>query len=85
MSATSNASQNVYETYTLTMVQGNRRTGTATAVTDATTGSKTFTKPFDNIGAKSIPNYATYANSFIHSITIPGCSDTRQGVCRTAS
>jgi hypothetical protein len=74
LSATSNASQNVYETYTLTMVQGNRRSGTATAVTDATTGSKTFTKPFDNIGAKSIPNYATYANTFIHSITIPGCT-----------
>ncbi|HEY0341503.1 MAG TPA: DUF4331 domain-containing protein, partial [Steroidobacteraceae bacterium] len=49
-------------------------TGTATPITDASNGSKSFTKPFDNIGAKSIPNYATYANSFIHSITIPGCS-----------
>jgi Domain of unknown function (DUF4331) len=74
LSSTSNATQNVYETYTLTMVQGNRRTGTATPVVDATTGSKTFAKPFDNIGAKSIPNYATYAGSFIHSITIPGCT-----------
>src|SRR6201996_2374612 len=74
LSATSSTAQNVSETYTLTLVQGNRRTGTATAITDATTASKTFTKPFDNIGAKSIPNYATYAASFIHNITIPGCS-----------
>ena len=41
---------------------------------DASSGSSTFTKPFDNIGAKSIPNYAAYAASFIHNITIPGCS-----------
>src|SRR5580698_9952087 len=74
LSTTSNATQNVYETYTLTMVQGNRRSGTATAIVDATSGSKTFAKPFDNIGAKSIPNYATNTSSFIHSITIPGCS-----------
>jgi hypothetical protein len=74
LSATSNATQNVIESYTLTLVQGNARTGTATAVTDASSGAKTFTKPFDNIGAKSIPNYATYANTFIHSITIPGCT-----------
>ena len=74
LSATSTASQNISETYTLTLVQGNRRTGTATPITDATTGSKTFTKPFDNVGAKSIPNYAAYANNFIHTITIPGCN-----------
>ena len=73
-SASSTSAQNVSETYTLTLVQGNRRTGTATPVTDAATGSKTFTKPFDNIGAKSIPDYAGYANSFIHTITIPGCN-----------
>ena len=28
----------------------------------------------DNIGAKSIPDYATYANSFIHTVSIPECS-----------
>jgi hypothetical protein len=74
LNTTDYSAQNVYETYTLTLVQGDRRAGTATAITDASTGSKTFTKPYDNIGAKSIPNYATYANSFIHTITIPGCS-----------
>ena len=75
LSSTSQASpQNVAETYTVTLVSGDRRSGTAQPVVDAVSGSKTFAKPFDNIGAKSIPNYATYAAAFIHSITIPGCS-----------
>jgi hypothetical protein len=74
VSATSTSAQNVAETYTLTAVYGNRRTGTAQPISDAATGSTTFAKPLDNIGAKSIPNYATYAASFVHSITIPGCT-----------
>jgi len=73
VSATSMASQNVAETYTITLVQGDRRTGTATAVTDATNASTTFNKPLDNIGAKSIANYPAYAASFVRTITIPGC------------
>jgi hypothetical protein len=66
--------QNVAETYTLTLVRGDRRSGTIQAVQDADSGSSVFAKPFDNIGVKSIPNYAAYAASFIHNITIPGCS-----------
>jgi hypothetical protein len=68
------ATQNVSQSYTLTLVKGDRRTGTATPIVDASTGATTFTKPLDNIGAKSIPNYATYAAQFVYSITIPGCS-----------
>ncbi len=71
------AALNVSESYTLTMVKGDRRTGVATAVTNATGGGATFTKPVDNIGDKSFGgagNYATYANQFIYSINIPGCS-----------
>jgi hypothetical protein len=74
VSAGDMSAQNVAETYTLTMVKGDRRHGTASAITDAASGSSTFSKPLDNIGNKSIPNYATYASSFIHNITIPGCS-----------
>ena len=73
-SATSLDTQNVSETYSLTIVRGNRRTGTAQPVTNATTGATTFAKPFDNIGVKSIPDYPAYARSFIHTITIPGCN-----------
>ena len=74
LSATSTATQNVIETYTLTLVRGDRRSGQAQPVTDADTGSATFAKPFDNIGMKSIADYAGYANSFIHNITVPGCN-----------
>ena len=74
LSATSSAAQNVAETYTVTLVRGDRRTGSAMPVTDAATGSATFAKPYDNIGAKSIPNYAAYAANYVHTVTIPGCS-----------
>ncbi|MDQ2928196.1 MAG: DUF4331 domain-containing protein, partial [Pseudomonadota bacterium] len=70
---------NVNETYTLTTVMGDRRTGTAAAASNATGGSTTFTKPVDNIGDKTFGgagNYATYANKYIYSVNlgIPGCS-----------
>src|SRR5882672_8627553 len=68
------SAQNVAESYSLTLVKGDRRHGTATPIVDAAGGAATFAKPLDNIGAKSIADYATYANSFIHTITIPGCS-----------
>jgi hypothetical protein len=74
VTATDMSAQNVAETYTLTLVRGNRRSGTVAAIADASSGSTTFAKPLDNIGAKSIANYAAYAATFIHSITIPGCS-----------
>ena len=64
-------------------MRGDRRTGTAQPITDAASGSTTFTKPLDNIGAKSIPDYAAYAATFIHTITIPGCS--KPGRCSSAS
>ena len=68
------ANQNVIETYTVNMVTGDRRTGTVAAVKDATTSSTTFSKPMDNIGTKTFTDYASYANGFVHSVTIPGCS-----------
>jgi Domain of unknown function (DUF4331) len=71
------SAQNVAETYTLTVVKGNRRSGTAQTITDAETGGTTFTKPIDNIGAKSIADYASYAAGFIHNIFIPGCGHGR--------
>ena len=74
ISAGSTAAQNVSETYTLTLVRGDRRTGAAQTITDVATGSSTFNKPLDNIGAKSIADYPTYAASFIRTITIPGCN-----------
>ncbi len=62
------------ETYSLTVITGDRRSGTRAAVTNATGGGSTFTKPFDNAGNKSIPDYPSYAGQFIYSVNIPGCA-----------
>ena len=64
----------VNETYTLTLVTGDRRKGTAAAIVNANTGSATFDKPVDNIGEKTIADYATYAAAHVYPITIPGCA-----------
>ncbi len=65
---------NLGESFTLTLVRGDRRTGTAVAVTNASGGSTTFDKPVDNIGVKTIPNYAAYAGKHIYTVNIPGCA-----------
>jgi len=44
------------------------------AVTDAGTHGNTFDKPVDNIGEKSIADYAAYARQFIYDVSIPGCT-----------
>jgi hypothetical protein len=62
------------ELYSLTVFRGgdNARNG-AQSITNVAGGSATFTKPTDNIGQKSIPNYDEYARQFIYSVNIPGC------------
>lgn len=62
------------EQYTLTLVTGDRRLGTRTPITNASGGATTFAKPIDNIGNKTIPDYAAYVAPFTYNITIPGCS-----------
>jgi hypothetical protein len=64
----------VNETYTLTLVTGDRRGGTAQAIVNADTGATTFDKPVDNIGEKTIANYPAYAAAHVYAITVPGCA-----------
>lgn len=64
---------NETESYTLTMISGPRRSGTATPV-NRVGGGATFVKPVDNIGNKTIPNYADYADAHIFPVTIPNCA-----------
>ena len=69
------ANLNVNETYTMSVVRGDRRKGTVSAVAK-TAGGATFEKPVDYIGVKTLGNaaaYATYAGKHIHTVTIPGC------------
>ncbi len=62
------------ETYTLDVIRGDRRQGTRAAVTNAAGGGTTFTKPLDNVGNKTIPDYPTYADQFVYNVSIPGCA-----------
>ena len=55
------------ESYNLTVVTGDRRSGTRQDV------AETFTKPLDNVGNKTIPDYDAYANQFIYDVNLPGC------------
>ena len=69
------ATLNVSEGYTVTIVRGDRRTGKAELVSLASDPNKTtFVKPVDNIGFKTLPDYAGYAAKHIYSIAIPGCA-----------
>ena len=62
------------ESYTLSVVRGDRRKGHAQAVTNVANGSSSFDKPVDNIGSKTIADYAGYAAKHVYSANIPGCS-----------
>ncbi|HEU0033856.1 MAG TPA: DUF4331 domain-containing protein [Kofleriaceae bacterium] len=74
VSAGSEGGRNVLETYKVNVIRGDRRTGTAMPIVEAGTTNGTFGKPLDNIGTKTIPSYAAYADSFIKDIDIPGCT-----------
>ena len=62
------------ESFQVNVVRGDRRTGTSQMVSNAANGSTTFDKPVDNIGMKTIPDYAGYAAKHIYSVNIPGCN-----------
>ncbi len=62
--------KNLIETYTLMTVRGT----SATATSNLSAGGQMFRKPFDNIGNKSIPDYAAYSDSHIHRAAISGCA-----------
>lgn len=65
------------ETYEMTLVRGDRRSGTRQAITAASGGATRFDKPIDYIGEKTLGNeaaYESYAGKYVHSISLPGCS-----------
>jgi hypothetical protein len=61
---------NVIQSYTITLARGGRRE----ALANATLGGSKFFKPADNIGHKSIADYAAYAGNFIYEVGIPDCA-----------
>jgi hypothetical protein len=71
------ATQNVAETYSVALVRSGRRSGSTQWLSNSNDGSTSFDKPLDNIGNKTIPNYASYAAQFIYTVNIPGCGTGR--------
>ncbi len=67
---------NTIETYTVELIRGNNRRGSSKPMklVDAADGSTSFTKPVDNIGNKSLPDYEAYARQYLYDVEIPGCS-----------
>lgn len=61
---------NVDQTYQLTVIKGPRRGGQAIPVM-APDGSTNFTKPQDNVGTKTFPNYDAYANAYMYEVALP--------------
>lgn len=58
------------ESYNVTMVKGDRRSGARTSLGN-------FQKPFDYIGTKSFADYPTYAKSFIKPLNLGSCGQGR--------
>jgi Domain of unknown function (DUF4331) len=77
VSAADRSLLNFRESYSLTLVRGDRRDGKAAAVTRVRDDSKWFGKPFDFVGTKtfgSVAGYEDYARAFVHDVAIPGCA-----------
>ena len=76
VNALNDANLNVNETYTVNVVRGDRRkNGGGGSAVVKTGGGAVFEKPVDNIGVKTIANYAAYAALHVHNVTIPGCAN----------
>jgi len=68
---------NFNESYSLTVVRGDRRSNNRSTLTNNSSGTTRFGKPYDFVGTKtfgSVANYDTYARQFIYSTSIPGCA-----------
>jgi uncharacterized protein DUF4331 len=62
------------ETYTVELLKGPSSNANPRYLTNTADGTHTFVKPIDNIGLKSIPDYASYAASYLYNVNIPGCA-----------
>ena len=72
ITASNNASLNVLETYSVKVITGAGASAVSQYLTNSATGSIYFTKPVDNIGNKTLPDYNDYANAYIYNINLPG-------------
>jgi hypothetical protein len=76
VTADDNSALNFRESYQVSLVRGDRRHGNAQPLTGSN-GGTVFGKPYDFVGTKtfgSVAAYQQYANSFIYTVNIPGCT-----------
>jgi hypothetical protein len=76
ISAQDSSALNFTESYSLSVVRGDRRRGQSSSVMNAASGTGDFGKPYDFVGTKTFGSaaaYAQYANTFIYNISVPGC------------
>ena len=75
ISGVNDANANVRETYTIDVIHGaSKNKERQNPITIAGSSVAVFDKPLDNIGKRTIPDYATYASKHIYPISIPGCA-----------
>ena len=77
VSAASAGGLNHSQSYSLSLVEGPRRSGGGRSITDLLDGTSEFAKPFDYAGTKTFGGpgqYEEYARSFVHDVQIPGCA-----------
>ena len=72
VTAGNNGALNVDQTYSLAVITGPSRTGVPTPVVNASNNTTVFTKPQDNVGNKTFPDYDSYANQYIYEFSLPG-------------
>lgn len=76
--STDSTNANLHESFSVKLVKGDRRSGTATDVTLASDAAvKSFRKPLDYIGQKSFGNpaaYEAYARKHIYQVKLDGCA-----------
>jgi len=61
---------NLTQSYSITVASNGRRE----LAENVSLGGTKFYKPADNVGMKSIADYATYAGNFLYEVSIPGCA-----------
>ena len=66
------AALNLDQSYRLSVVRGPRRSGQVTPINNPKDGTLDFTKPQDNVGNKTIPDYDSYADSYLYEFALPG-------------
>jgi hypothetical protein len=74
ISAGNTQNLNVLETYTVSVVYGDASNAPRIPIVDARGGDSVFEKPADNIGTKSIPDYAAYARAHVRDVQLPNGS-----------